>query len=166
VQGSHPHPRPQSVAAAKAYGDADCGPGATLERVLVADGLPFYERFYAGGSRSVRTFRDNALGPCEYVSAYDDCRPTGGALKTVGGLELSMPRLFAGNGTRIALFADAGNVFDGLGGFDSGELRASAGLSVLWRSPMGPISISYGVPLRKQAGDDVERLQFSFGGQF
>ena len=166
-QGSHPHPRPQSVAgAAKAYTDADCGPGATLQRVLVADGLPFYERFYAGGARSVRTFRDNALGPCEYVSAYKDCRPTGGALKTVGGLELSMPRLFAGNGTRIAFFTDVGNVFGGVGAFDSGELRASAGLSMLWRSPMGPISISYGVPLLKQAGDDVERLQFGFGGQF
>ena len=50
--------------------------------------------------------------------------------------------------------------------FDAGELRASAGLSVLWRSPMGPISISYATPLRKKDDDQVERLQFTFGGVF
>ena len=35
----------------------------------------------------------------------------------------------------------------------------------VWRSPMGPLSISYAFPLRKQDTDQVERLQFSFGGQ-
>ncbi len=155
-------------AAAKAYTDIDCGAGSTLDRALIADGLPFFENFYLGGGRSVRGFRDNSLGPCEYVSAYDECRPTGGSLKTFGSLELTMPSLFGGGGrgTRVAWFLDAGNVFDGIDGFDSGELRASTGLSVLWRSPMGPISISYGLPLRNGDGDDIERLQFSFGNQF
>ena len=37
---------------------------------------------------------------------------------------------------------------------------------LLWRSPMGPISISYAIPLRTQPFDETERLQFSFGGQF
>ena len=155
-------------AAAKAYTDIDCGAGSTLDRALIADGLPFYENFYLGGGRSVRGFRDNSLGPCEYVSAYDECRPTGGSLKTFGSLELTMPALFGGGGrgTRVAWFLDAGNIFDGIDGFDSAELRASTGLSVLWRSPMGPISISYGLPLRKGDDDDIERLQFSFGNQF
>ena len=166
-EGSPPLQRPRK-ASAKDYVDADCGSGATLDRVLAADRLPFYENFYLGGGRSVRGFRDNSLGPCEYVSAYDDCRPTGGSLKTFGSLELTAPGALGGSlsGTRIALFLDAGNVFDGIDAFDSGELRASTGLSMLWRSPMGPISISYGIPLRKQEGDDIERLQFSFGSQF
>ena len=164
-EGGSPLLRPRK---AGAYTDIDCGPGATLDRALIADGLPFYENFYLGGGRSVRGFRDNTLGPCEYVSAYDECRPTGGSLKTFGSLELTMPGLFGGGGrgTRIAWFLDAGNVFDGIDNFDSGELRASTGLSVLWRSPMGPISISYGFPLRTQETDEIERLQFSFGNQF
>lgn len=167
-EGSPARLRPRKAAATKAYTDVDCGAGSTLDRALLADGLPFYENFYLGGGRSVRGFRDNSLGPCEYVSAYDDCRPTGGAVKTFGSLELTMHGLFSGGGrgTRIAWFLDAGNVFDSIDAFDSGELRASTGLSVLWRSPMGPISISYGFPLRKQEGDDIERLQFSFGNQF
>ncbi len=46
------------------------------------------------------------------------------------------------------------------------ELRASAGVALLWRAPVGPISISYAFPLKKEDGDEVERLQFNFGGQF
>jgi outer membrane protein insertion porin family len=150
-----------------AYTDADCGTDETFLRTISSAGLPFYENFYLGGGRSLRGFRDNSLGPCEFVTAYDDCRPAGGSLKTMGSLELTAPSLFGANarGTRLALFLDAGNVFDGIDGFDSAELRASAGLSLLWRSPMGPISISYGLPLRTREGDDIERLQFSFGGQ-
>ncbi len=161
-------PRVPRKAAAAEYNDADCGENARLERALVAEGLPFYENFYAGGSRSLRGFRDNSLGPCEDVLVYDDCRPTGGSLKTMGSIELSAPGWFSGaaRGARFALFLDAGNVFDGVDGFDSAELRASAGLSMLWRSPMGPISISYGIPLRSREGDEIERLQFGFGGQF
>jgi outer membrane protein insertion porin family len=169
-EGSPPLPRPRKAsveAAAKTYTDTDCGPGSTLNRALIADGLPFYENYYVGGGKSLRGFRDNSLGPCEYVSAYGECRPRGGSLKLLGGFELTAPRLFGGaRGTRLALFVDAGNVFDGIDAFDSGELRASTGLSMLWRSPMGPISISYGIPLRQQEGDDIERLQFSFGNQF
>ncbi|RYE76689.1 MAG: hypothetical protein EOO80_12465, partial [Oxalobacteraceae bacterium] len=47
-----------------------------------------------------------------------------------------------------------------------GELRASTGVSLLWRAPVGPISISYAFPLRQEDGDEVERLQFTFGGAF
>jgi outer membrane protein insertion porin family len=150
--------------------DAD-GPDPDTDpdpRNVTANGLPFYENFYLGGGRNLRTFRDNSLGPCEDVAAYADCQPRGGSLKTFGSLELSAPGLLgrSARGTRIAMFLDAGNVFDGIDGFDTNELRASAGLTLLWRSPMGPISISYGTPLVKKEGDDIERLQFSFGGQF
>ena len=50
--------------------------------------------------------------------------------------------------------------------FDAGELRASTGVALMWRSPMGPISISYAYPLRKEDDDELERLQFTFGGTF
>ena len=61
---------------------------------------------------------------------------------------------------------DIGNVYNGFDDFDAGTLRVSTGAAVLWRSPMGPISISYAFPLRKEDGDDIERLQFTFGGSF
>ena len=42
----------------------------------------------------------------------------------------------------------------------------SAGVALLWRAPVGPISISYAFPISKEPGDEIERLQFTFGGQF
>ncbi len=50
--------------------------------------------------------------------------------------------------------------------FKANELRVSTGVALLWRAPVGPISISYAFPLKKEDDDKIERLQFTFGGQF
>ena len=57
-------------------------------------------------------------------------------------------------------------VFRDVDAFDAGELRSAAGISLMWRAPVGPISISYAFPLRKEDNDEIERLQFTFGGAF
>src|SRR5690606_12950754 len=135
---------------------------------LVADGLPFFENFYAGGISSggrVRGFVDNTLGP-QAANAYGFMRPVGGSLKTVGSLELFFPQLLDTNAARISGFLDFGNVYRDWDSFDAGQLRASTGISLLWRSPMGPIAISYAFPLRTEDTDRTERLQFTFGGTF
>jgi outer membrane protein insertion porin family len=137
-------------------------------KTVTADGLPFFENFYAGGIASsgrVRGFVDNTLGP-RATNAFGFARPLGGAVKTVGSVEMFFPRLFDTKAARISAFLDFGNVYKDWKSFDAGELRASTGVALLWRSPMGPISISYALPLRKQPLDEPERLQFSFGGQF
>jgi outer membrane protein insertion porin family len=137
-------------------------------KTVTADGLPFFENFFAGGTSSdgrVRGFIDNTLGP-RAPNAFGYARAIGGALKTVGSLEMFFPRLFDTNAARISAFVDFGNVYRNLDTYDAGEMRASAGVALLWRSPMGPISISYALPLRTESFDQIERLQFSFGGQF
>ena len=135
-------------------------------RSVSASGLPFFENFYAGGTRSVRGFRDNTLGPrSEVISGYRG-QPLGGSLKTTGSVELIFPKLFDSNAARVSAFFDFGNVFDGVDNFDAGQLRASTGVALLWRAPVGPISISYAFPLKKEDGDELERLQFTFGGAF
>lgn len=144
-------------------------------RTVNDSGLPFFERFYAGGIMSqgrVRGFSDNSLGPREFNGFTS--QPIGGALKTVGTVEMVFPTLFDSPAARISAFIDFGNVFTDFDSFDAGELRAAAGVALLWRSPMGPLSISYAYPFKKQdfdptigfPGDDIERLQFSFGGTF
>ncbi|MFP7722834.1 outer membrane protein assembly factor BamA [Lysobacter sp. A3-1-A15] len=145
-----------------------CLPGSPdYNKTVVADGLPFFENFYAGGSRSVRGFTDNTLGPrASPVAGSTFTQPVGGSLKTVGSLEMYFPTLLDTPAARVSAFVDFGNVFDGADNFDAGQLRASTGVSLMWRSPMGPISISYAYPLKKEEGDDIERLQFTFGGQF
>ncbi len=136
-------------------------------RTVTASGLPFFENFYAGGTRSVRGFRDNTLGPrSEPTGGYSRGQPMGGSLKTVGQIEMVFPRLFDSKAARVSAFVDFGNVYDGWDNFDANELRASAGVALLWRAPVGPISISYAYPFKKKDGDEIERLQFTFGGGF
>ena len=136
-------------------------------KTITADGLPFFENFYAGGVRSVRGFRDNTLGPRAAPFAGSSfTQPIGGALKTVGSVEMFFPTLLNTPAARVSAFIDVGNVYKDFESFDANELRASTGVSLMWRSPMGPISISYAFPLRKLDNDEVERLQFTFGGQF
>ena len=145
----------------------NCDPSSTdYVRTVTASGLPFFENFYGGGVRSVRGFRDNTLGPRSNAGLGFIGQPLGGSLKTTGSLEMFFPKLFDSKAARISAFVDFGNVFDGVDNFDADELRASTGVALLWRAPVGPISISYALPLRKEDGDEIERLQFTFGGAF
>ena len=150
----------------KDFTDADCAPGTTLLGTVTATGLPFFENFYAGGVRSVRGFRDNTLGPVGFSRNSLTPQPIGGALKTVGSLEMYFPKLLDSPAARVSAFVDVGNVYKDIDTFDAGELRVSTGISLLWRAPVGPISISYAFPIRKDDTDDLERLQFTFGGAF
>lgn len=149
-----------------ATADGSCAPGDTTLRTITADGLPFFENFYAGGVRSVRGFRDNTLGPRERPCDSCEPQPVGGSVKTTGSLEMYFPTLLDTPSARASAFLDFGNVYRDVDEFDAGELRASTGVALMWRSPMGPISISYAFPLRKEDDDELERLQFTFGGSF
>ncbi len=135
-------------------------------KTITAEGLPFFENFYAGGVRSVRGFTDNTLGPREAAQGSPFLQPIGGAFKTTGSLEMFFPTLLDTSAARVSAFVDVGNVFSDFDAFDTGELRASTGIALMWRSPMGPISISYAYPFRTEETDRLERLQFTFGGTF
>lgn len=137
------------------------------------DYLPFFENYYAGGPRTVRGFKANSLGPLETSYPYDQ---VGGNLKAVGSIELFAPPPVGGDfekTLRLGLFLDIGNVWitqdtDLVSptGFDVGELRYSAGLSVAWLSPVGALSFSLGFPLNEKEGDEVQVFQFGIGQTF
>ena len=133
------------------------------EEVISLDtGLPFFEHFYGGGVRDIRGFEDNTLGPKDTA-----CRAVGGDFKVSGGLELAIPTPFTkGGGSRIALFIDVGNVYENISAFDANLFRASAGVSVTWQAPIGPIIMNYAFPIKEHHGDRTESLQFSFGTTF
>ena len=130
--------------------------------ITLDDGLPFWEHFFGGGVRDIRGFDDNTLGPKDQF-----CRAVGGDFKVTGGIDLGIPTPFgASAGSRISVFVDTGNVFRDINAFDTGELRASAGISITWQAPVGPIVISVSEPIRDKPGDVTESLQFSFGSLF
>jgi len=123
--------------------------------------LPFYENYFAGGEKSVRGFKTNTLGPRD---SLDD--PLGGNIKLIGGVALFMPAPFAdlGDTLRLTAFLDFGNVFADSVELD--EVRYSTGLGLTWLSPMGAMTLSYGVPLNDKDDDEIEEFQFSFGNAF
>ena len=126
--------------------------------------LPLTENFFAGGLQSVRGFRANTLGPRDSRG-----EPLGGNLKTLGRAELILPLPFTqGSSTfRITGFFDIGNVYDTqTENFDSGKLRYSAGMSSLWVSPIGPLTMSFAVPLKTLEGDETQSFQLTFGTSF
>lgn len=124
--------------------------------------LPFFERYYAGGSNSVRGFQSNSLGPQVNNNAE------GGALKTVANAELIFPVPFAeeNKSLRLSAFYDIGNVYAQAGDFDANELRYSVGLSAIWITPIAPLTFSYAWPLNDRVGDKPERFQFTLGSFF
>ena len=142
-----------SVSAGVGYGDGYSG---TAE-------LPFFENLFAGGIRSVRGFKGNSLGPRD---SNND--PFGGSFRTTASGELYFPMpLMADNpAMRMSAFVDAGQVFASAGDFETGEIRVSTGVAFTWLSPVGPLALSYGVPLVDKSGDDTEALQFLLGASF
>ncbi len=132
--------------------------------------FPFWQNYFAGGVRDVRGFQDNTLGPREQTGYYYYPTPIGGAFKVLGTAQVFLPLPFLKdiNTARVAVFTDVGNVYRDYSHFDASTLRVSAGISLQWQAPIGPLVISYAIPVRKQPGDGhyEERFQFTFGSNF
>jgi len=125
--------------------------------------LPLTDNFFAGGIRSVRGFEGNTLGPRD---SQDD--PLGGDTKLVGSAEVILPVPFAVNVRqfRMTAFFDAGNVYGPDEDIELSELRYSTGLSMVWLSPFGAITVSGAVPLNDESEDDTQPIQFTLGTSF
>lgn len=129
-------------------------------------GLPFFRNYYAGGPNSIRGFEVNTVGPTFQFASDGFRQPIGGSLKTAGTIEFYFPTLFDSGGTRLSAFIDYGNVYNGFDDWEAKTLRISTGMALQWESPMGPIQISYALPIQRERSDQIERLQFTFGGSF
>jgi outer membrane protein insertion porin family len=139
-------------------GELDYGRGMTGKP------YPVFKNFYAGGIGSVRGYDTSSLGP----RAGNTNDVVGGASRFILNAELQFP--FPGSGNDRSLrwftFADAGNVFAEGEKMSFGDLRYSAGLGISWISPVGPLKLSYGVPLNAKPEDKKQNFQFQLGTGF
>jgi outer membrane protein insertion porin family len=125
--------------------------------------FPVFKHFYSGGLGSVRGFDQGTLGPRDVTGAS-----IGGPKKVTLNAEVITPFPGAGNDRSLRLFGfvDVGNVFGDDEKFRTGDLRASAGLGLSWISPIGPLRLAAAYPVRKFAGDRIQKLQFQIGTSF
>lgn len=125
-------------------------------------GLPFPERFFAGGDFGPRGFKVDTLGPL--APGTDGALfPTGGNALVLGGAELrtSLSRAFS-----LGTFVDVGNVYTLVRDIDLGDLRYSAGLGLRYKTPLGPLRVDWGYKLNRQAGESPYRFHFTIGNAF
>ena len=125
---------------------------------------PIFKNFYrwrlwAAFAASTRI----RLGPVDVTGAY-----IGGNRKFNANSELYLPVPGTGNDRTLRLFTyvDVGNVWGEDDKLTVDSLRASAGVGLTWVSPVGPLKLSYGTPVRKKPGDRIQRLQFQIGTAF
>jgi len=126
--------------------------------------LPFFENFFAGGPRSVRGFLENTLGP-----RTSSNRPLGGDRRIVGNAEIILPVPFLTDfkkSVRVTGFVDAGNVYGPNEDLDLSEIRYSTGVSAIWISPFGAVSMSMALPFNEKPTDRIQNFQFTFGTSF
>jgi outer membrane protein insertion porin family len=125
--------------------------------------FPIFKNFYGGGLGTVRAFDQSSLGPVDFGGAY-----LGGSKRINLNGELYLPVPGTGNDRTLRIFAytDVGNVWGELEKIDADSLRASAGLGLSWVSPIGPLKLSYGTPIRSKPSDRISRFQFQIGTAF
>jgi outer membrane protein insertion porin family len=124
---------------------------------------PIFKNFYAGGIGSVRGYEGSSLGP---RALNGD--PLGGTSRIIANAELQFPFPGSGNDRTLRWFTffDAGNVYAEGAKMDVSELRYAVGAGISWVSPIGPLKLSYGVPLNSKTGDRKQNFQFQLGTGF
>lgn len=120
--------------------------------------LPIDERFFNGGSNTVRSFGERELGPLDKHG-----NPLGGEFETIFNAEYTFPIFGELQG---AIFSDAGNLLPSSDdpGFDN--MRYALGIGLRYKLPIGPIRIDYGFNPDPHPREDSGAFHFSFGFAF
>jgi outer membrane protein insertion porin family len=126
------------------------------------DPVPLFERFYLGGSNSLRQFKSLQVSPKDNTGTR-----IGGNIEALGTVEYQIPLFF---GIKAAVFYDVGQVWgpDISQGtkIDIGDLRHGVGAGLRWNSPFGPIRVDYGIKLDQRKGESFGNFNFSAGSSF
>ncbi len=134
--------------------------------------LPFFYNFYAGGIETLPGFAPNSLGP---QNPLQKGAALGGNLRLLGGANLILPTIFTEK-VRTALTFNAGNVWetDHIAGGNQpnqvfyedislNNVRMSAGILVIWYSPLGPLQFSVAQAINSKSRDQLDMFGFIMG---
>jgi translocation and assembly module TamA len=142
----------RSILALRALGGLAAGAGEFS--------LPPDQRFYAGGSGTIRGYRYQSVGPL-----FPNGNPIGGTAINAGTIEF---RQRIGTNFGTAFFVDGGNVSKNLSPFH-GNPRFGAGAGVRYYTPIGPVRVDFALPIQRRSGpnpDDAFEIYIGLGQAF
>ena len=124
------------------------------------------DRFSLGGS-SLRGFASGGVGPRDKTTLDS----LGGEFIYNGSVDLEVPlglppelgisgKVFSDFGSLTEVNPSSSNIYE------DASIRASVGTGIMWTSPVGPISLEYGVPILKNNYDKLESFRINFGTKF
>ena len=120
--------------------------------------IPIDERFFSGGSTTVRSFGERDLGPHDRRG-----NPIGGEFYTIFNVEYTFPLYGELKG---AVFVDAGNLLPNADEPGFADMRYGIGAGLRYDLPIGPIRLDYGVNPNPRPTEDFGAFHFSFGFAF
>ncbi len=120
--------------------------------------IPIDERFFNGGSTTVRSFDERELGPHD-----DEGNPIGGEYYSVFNAEYTFPLY---GGLLGAVFVDAGNLLPYASSPGLDDMRYGVGVGLRYNLPIGPIRLDYGVNPSPRDNEAFGAFHFSFGFAF
>lgn len=118
--------------------------------------VPVEERYYLGGSNSVRGWERFKLGPADING-----KPKGGNSFLEGSLEIRYPAFEKIYGT---LFLDYGNVWEPALTYKINELQYAVGIGLRYDTPVGPFRLDLATPVFNE-NKDIQ-FWFSIGHAF
>ena len=135
---------------------------------LIDKPVPIGERFFVGGSGTVRGFRYGAAGPIDPFG-----NRVGGTKELIFNLEYNFPLVPAAR-LKGVIFYDMGRAFDdGLSHkadeptrISLRELRHAWGWGFWWLSPLGPLRFEWGYIIHQKPTDEASEFEFSIGTLF
>ena len=119
--------------------------------------LPPDQRFYGGGSSTIRGFKYQSVGPL-----FPDLNPMGGTAIDAGTIEYRQ-RFFESFGA--AVFVDGGQVSAGNMPF-SGTVRIGTGFGLRYYTPVGPVRLDIALPVNRPPGGDKFEFYIGLGQAF
>ncbi|MDB4582702.1 BamA/TamA family outer membrane protein [Draconibacterium sp.] len=118
--------------------------------------IPVEERFYSGGSHSVRGWSRSDLGPKD-----ENGTPVGGnsLFETSAEFRFDLGRRF-----KFSLFTDAGNVWLDSFRYHFNDLHYSAGAGISIKTPIGPAGLDFARPIFEE--EKGWQIHFNIGHTF
>jgi len=128
--------------------------------------IPISERFFAGGSTTLRGFSFEQAGPRGLdPNKPGQTQPLGGNALVILNAELRFP-LWDRFGLGGALFYDTGNVFDRISDLKLRDFTHTLGFGLRIKTPVGPVRLDFGVLVKREPLVPRTRVHISFGPPF